>query len=315
MNVRRKLLACIVLIAATLAHADDYPRGLVREQLALAARPVEIDLSRLRAGELTMVEYVGRPVLVYRRTAAERANLTKAIGAQLADPDGDNMRASIEAAYASSASLVWARLLLVDQPRLEKTAGRSLSEDVLVVAGWNPATGCRIRLNSVRERAKNAAVFGDSCSKAGFDAAGRRLREQSKTPQPAYNLYVPPHRMEDDKVVVGLAAGTEPPELGFSHANLYRGSDPTHDLIIAARYDDARMVEIALTKGADVNAFGKEDGSPIDAAIIGSRIETVKLLLKRGAQPTGRSMRAAEFIGRREVWEMLEAMARKEGSR
>ena len=315
MSARRKLLACLVLLAATLARADDYPQGLVREQLALAVRPVDVDLTRLRAGELAEVEYVGRPVLVYRRTAAERAYLTKATGVELADPDGDNMRASIEAAYASSASLVWARLLLVDQPRLEKNAGRSLSDDVLVIAGWNPATGCRIRLNSARERAKSAAVFGDSCGKAGFDAAGRRLREQGKTPATAYNLFIPPHRLEGDKVVVGLAPGTEPPELGLSHANLYRGSDPTHDLIIAARYDDARMVEIALAKGADVNAFGKEDGSPIDAAIIGSRIETVKLLLRRGARPTGRSMRAAEFIGRREVWEMLEAMARREGSR
>jgi ubiquinol-cytochrome c reductase iron-sulfur subunit len=300
------------------AVADDYPAGLMREQLDQAARGVEADLSPLKAGELLAVEYVGRPVFVYRRTKADLAYLKKsaASSTKLADPSGDNMQASIKAAYASSASLVWARLLLVDQPALEKTRGRSLTDEFLVIAGWSPVSGCRLTLNPAAQRSKSHAAFADSCGKGQFDAAGRSFRENTKAPAAAYNLYIPPHRFTaKDRLVIGLAAGTEPPPLEFSPASLYHGTDPTHDLIIAARYDDARMVDVALAKGADINGFRPEDGSPIDAAIIGSRIETVKMLLQRGAHPTGRSMRAAEFIGRREVWEMLEALARKEGSR
>jgi len=309
----RSLLAALVL-CASLAQADDYPQGLVREQLELAARGKEIDLAKLKPGESASVEYVGRPVLVYRRTAADLAYLTKNDEAAVADPAGENLQKSIEAAYASSASLVWARLLLVDQPPLEKTAGRSKREEVLVVGGWNPETGCRVKLDGAR-KARKVATFADECGKGTFDVAGRRLLDQGKAPERAYNLYIPPHRFEGERLVIGLASGAQPPQLEFSHASLYRGADPTYDLIIAARYDDARMVESALAKGADVNAFSKEDGSPIDAAIIGSRIETVKLLIARGARPTGRSMRAAEFVGRREVWELLEAMARKKGTR
>jgi ubiquinol-cytochrome c reductase iron-sulfur subunit len=301
------------------AHADDYPQGLVREQMELAARGPEADLGALKPGELLALEYVGRPVFVYRRTATQRAYLKKPLGAALADPQGSGMEASIDAAYASSASLVWARLLLVDQPALEKTPGRSREDEYLVIGGWSPHTGCKLALVAQSERAA-PAVFTDSCGKGGeFDAAGRALKSKAKSESPAraaYNLYIPPHRfITTDRVAIGLAPGTQPPALEFSRANLYRGSDPTHDLIIAARYDDARMVDIALAKGADINAFRSEDGSPIDAAIIGSRIETVKMLLERGARPTGRSMRAAEFIGRKEVWELLEAMARKERSR
>ena len=314
MGLLRKLLVCIGAAAATLAQADDYPQGLVREQLELAARGKEVDLARLKPGESASVEYVGRPVLVYRRTAADRAYLTKNNKASVADPAAENLRKSIEAAYASSASLVWARLLLVDQPPLEKTAGRSKREEILVVAGWNPETGCRVKLEAAH-KAKKVATFADECGKGTFDVAGRRRLDKGKAPERAFNLYIPPHRFEGERLVIGLAPGAQPPELEFSHASLYRGADPTHDLIIAARYDDAAMVESVLGKGADVNAFSKEDGSPIDAAIIGSRIETVKLLLQRGAQPTGRSMRAAEFVGRREVWELLEAMARKKGTR
>jgi ubiquinol-cytochrome c reductase iron-sulfur subunit len=317
MAIPRLLVTCILLGTLATAVADDYPAGLMREQLDQAARGVERDLSGLKAGELLAVEYVGRPVFVYRRTKADLAYLKKsANSAKLVDPSGDKLEASIQAAYASSASLVWARLLLVDQPALEKTRGRSLTDEFLVVAGWSPVSGCRLKLNPAAQRSKSNATFADSCGKGEFDAAGRSLREESKSQAAAYNLYVPPHRFTDkNKIVVGLAPGTVPPELQFSPTSLYQGADPTHDLIIAARYDDARMVDIALAKGADINGFRPEDGSPIDAAIIGSRIETVKMLLQRGARPTGRSMRAAEFIGRKEVWEILEALARKEGSR
>jgi len=317
MTRRATLLAAFALaLLAPAAHADDYPQGLIREQLDLAARSVETDLGKLKPGELLEVEYVGRPVLVYRRTSAERSYLKKPADPSLADPSGESMQASIEASFASSASLVWTRLLLVDQPALETTATRSKEDEFLVVGDWSPATGCRLRLNPAGKRPLKLATFSDSCSKSVFDAAGRSLKRDGMPTTARYNLYIPPHRFAaHDKLVIGLEAGSTAPELKFSHTRLYREDDATYNLIIAARYDDAAMVDSALSKGANVNAFRREDGSPIDAAIIGSRLETIKLLLQRGAQPTGRSMRAAEFVGRREVWEMLEAMARKEGKR
>ena len=315
----KHLLAALSLATALPpAWADDYPAGLIREQIEQASRRLEVDLSGLKSGELQTVEYVGRPVHIYRRTKADRDYVVRRSHSEVADPSGANLPASVLAAYGSSASQVWARLLLVDQAALEKRRSRSYLDEVLVVAGWAPRSGCRLDFQPPARRARKNVVFIDSCKGDAFDAAGRAIRASSKAAAQAtlYNLYIPPYRIEPgNKLAIGLAAGATLPELGVSHASLYRDTDPVHNLIIAARYDDAAMVEGALQKGADVNSFRSEEGSPLDAAIIGSRIETVKLLIERGARPTGRSMRAAEFIGRKEVWELLEDMARSKGSR
>ena len=318
MMLRAILLAssAVALLGPGLARADDFPGGLIRERMELASRGVEVDVGKLKPGELSEVEYVGRPVLVYRRTNAERAYLKKPADASLADPSGQNISASIEAAYESAPAIVWTRLLLVDQPALEASPTRSKLEEYLVIAGWSPASGCRLKLNPPGKRPLRLATFSDSCSRAAFDAAGRSLQRDDMPTAARYNLYIPPHRFTaPDRLVIGLEPGSEAPELKFSHARQYRDDDATYNLIIAARYDDAKMVDAALEKGANVNGFRRDEGSPLDAAIIGSRMDTVKLLIQRGAQPTGRSMRAAEFIGRREVWELLEAMARKQGNR
>jgi Rieske Fe-S protein len=321
MAAARFLLCCLVLCcgAMPVARADDFPRGLIREQFEQASRPVEVDLGQLRPGEIKSVEYVGRPVFVYRRTKADRANLSKWPNGELADPAGANMTASVQAAYASSASLVWARLLLVDQPALEKRRLRSYRSEYLVAAGWSPQSGCRLEAGSAGGRVRENAVFTDSCLGTSFDAAGRALRNRSKTAaakDAPYNLYLPPHHFDSrNRLVIGLRPNARVPELGFAPASLYRDSDPTHNLIIAARYNDPAVVESALAQGADINAFRPGEGSPLDAAIIGSPLETVKMLIARGARPTSRSIRSAEFVGRKEVWELLEDMALKERSR
>lgn len=317
MNAARILLlsllpACIVVPAS---RADDFPEKFIQEQLDQAARPIDADLRILRPGEIRSIEYVGRPIFVYRRTEADRAYLAKAKGAEVADPSGANRKASLQAAYGSSASLVWARLLLADQPTLEKRRTRSYREDYLVVAGWSPHSGCALRFEEPSRRARENVVFTDSCLSAAFDPAGRVLKGAlggiAAGQQAAFNLYIPPHYFKSsNKLAIGLRPKRKLPHLGFSYRSLYRERDPTHNLVIAARYNDTRMVESTLAGGADVNAFQAADGSPIDAAIIGSSIETVKLLLERGARPTSRSRRAAEFVGRAEVIDLLEKNAR-----
>ena len=321
MSAARFLSAGFLVFFAVVAdaRADDYPQGLIREQLEQATRRIELDLTRLQPGDLETREYVGRPVYVYRRTKAERAPLAKG-GQGVADPRGANMPGSLRAAYGSSASLVWARLLLVDQPTLEKRRTRSYRDEYLVVGGWSPRSGCRLDFHPAQRRQHRNVVFTDSCLGGSFDASGRALlqtsRDAAAQPAGAFNLYIPPHRFEArDRLVIGVAEGARVPELGFSHARLYRANDPTHNLIVAARYGDAAMIETALADSADVNSFRQAEGSPLDAAIIGSSVDTVKLLIEHGARPTARSIRSAEFVGRKEVWELLERMAVGEKTR
>jgi ubiquinol-cytochrome c reductase iron-sulfur subunit len=315
-----KLLLSLLLVCLTgaAARADDYPRGLVREQIEQAGRGLELDLAALKPGEVRSLEYVGRPVYVYRRTKADLEYLKKT-NAALTDPSGSHMKEALAAAYQSSASEVWARLLFVDQPALEKRRSRSRLQDYLVVAAWGPQSGCR--LDIVRDsRRDDGVLFADACLGAWFDSAGRVFKGEvgnpaaKLTPAP-YNLYIPPHRIAGKKLVVGIRHDAALPELGRLQERLYREADPTHNLIIAARYNDAAMVETALGKGAEINAFRPEDGSPLDAAILGSPIETVRLLIERGARPTPRSRRSAEFVGRAEVIELLDKMASPSRSR
>src|SRR5437868_12304404 len=133
---RARLLAYLAVslaascFAVAAVHADDYPQGLVREQLEQAGRSLELELGALKPGEVRSLEYVGRPVYVYRRTKADREYLKKANPA-LADSSGAHLRDALAAAYQSSASEVWARLLLVDQPGLEKRRSRSRAPDYL----------------------------------------------------------------------------------------------------------------------------------------------------------------------------------------
>lgn len=307
--LRLAAVACLFL-GGLAARADDYPAGLIRHQLAQASRNPEVGLADMRPGELRSVEYVGRPVYVYRRSKVDYSDLARATAATRADAAGARLQASVRAAYASSASLVWARLLLVDQPTLEKRRVRSYRDEYLVVAGWSPRTGCRLEFHAPVLRSRKSVVFSDSCGGGEFDAAGRALRGHKQAPA-EFNLYIPPHRfIAPDKLAVGLAPGMPLPELDSSYAPLYRDGDETRNLIIAARYGDRSRVDVALEHGADVNGFRMEDGSPLDAAIIGSSIDTVRLLIARGARPTNRSMRAAEFVGRNDVWDLLESMER-----
>ncbi|HYL88937.1 MAG TPA: hypothetical protein VEU32_09235 [Burkholderiales bacterium] len=315
MKIVLRLAALALVFGAIGARADNYPAGLIAEQLEQAGRAIDVDLTRMQPGDLESVEYVGRPVYVYRRTPSDRRALTGGTPAALVDAHSAGFHESVHAAYGSSASLVWARLLLVDQPALEKRRLRSYRDEYLVVGGWSPRSGCKLQFHPPTARARNDMVFTDSCRGTGFDAAGHALRGTG-TGAPEFNLYLPPHRfIGARKLAIGLAQGKPPPPLDFSPAALYREDDETHNLIIAARYDDRARVDAALARGADVNAFRDDDGSPLDAAILGSPIETVKLLIERGARPTGRSMRAALFVGREEVWQLLEGLEAKEGSR
>jgi Rieske Fe-S protein len=301
------LLACFS--AAT--QADDFPRGLIRKQVEQASQKIVVSLAELAPGQFRSVEYVGRPVYVYRRTPADLAHLAdKSDDDLLADPESANADESVRAAYASSASQVWARLLLVDQLSLEKRRSRSLEQEILVVAGWSPHSGCALNLLPPMRRPREWAVFGDTCLDASFDSAGRILKGElggiAGKRGTAFNLYIPPHYFKSpDKLVIGLAPRKRLPKLAFSHAALYEDKNPAHNLIIAARYNDRRMVGEALAAGANVNAYRPEEGSALDAAIIGSSIDVVKLLLARGAQPTPKSRKAADFVGRPEVIQLL----------
>ncbi len=301
--------ATALCVLAPYAHADAFPDDYVSRGLAAASKGVTVDVAQLSEGAMLSVQYVGRPVYVYRRTPSDVAWLQRKANSELQDPRNRGFRESVRREFGSTSSTVWARLLLAAESTAAYTPLRSRDKVFLVIAGWGPSSGCALALVPPADRAGTGVVFRDPCTGATFDAAGRVF---SRTPStdaslspPILNIAVPPYQLDGHHVVLGPATGQALPALTFSMAELCGRGSPTQSLICAARYNDIESVREALRAGADVNYFRPGEGSPIDAAIIGSSIEVINLLLEHGATPTPNSEGAAHFVQRDDVLTLL----------
>lgn len=203
---------CLILMSflwSSILYADDYPTNYIDQQLADAQKAISINLDTIEPGQIVNVSYVGRPVWIYRRTAKDIEYLSSDYTSLLADPRSNNLNPSLEASYSSSASYVWARLLLVDQPKIEQFLYRSRNNEYFVMGGWSPQTGCKLNLASSEQRESEGVAFYDPCHGAIFNAAGRmykrQLTKRSSAFSSEYNLYIPPHRFEDNEnIVIGI---------------------------------------------------------------------------------------------------------------
>ena len=150
---------------------------------ALAAgAPVEVDVSKIEAGQQITVEWRGKPVWVLRRTPEMLAQLEKN-APLLADPQSQAAK----------------------QPEYVKGASRSIKPEILVVIGVCTHLGCSPTLKKEVGAASDMGAdwpggYYCPCHNSRFDLAARVYKGQ---PAPT-NLEVPPHRfVSDAKIVVG----------------------------------------------------------------------------------------------------------------
>ena len=146
-----------------------------------AGAPVKFDFSKLEPGQMTVVEWRGKPVYVVNRTAAQLEALP-GLNAQLKDPESENA---------------------AQQPPYITGIDRSIKPDLLVVVGLCTHLGCApkyIPEVGVANLGGASWVGGFFCPCHGskFDMSGRVYEG---VPASA-NLLVPPYSFEDDKVVV-----------------------------------------------------------------------------------------------------------------
>lgn len=291
------------------ANAGTYPDSYIKAQLKEAKQPITVNISNIKPGSSIEVMYVGRPVTIYRRTQKEVKYL-ESPDLNLADANSANYLASIKANYGSTSSYIWSRLLIASGTKLENTKTRSLKKELFIFGGWSPHSGCFIDTVPNNMRKSPGAVFYDSCSGAAFDSAGRALEGKLKGPHAGrmvtYNLYIPPHKnISTSKVEIGIATNAKLPLLPNEVKPKYKNLQPTQQLLNAAKYNDLSTVKKALKSGANVNYFKAGEGSPIDAAIIGSSMEVINLLIEHGAKETRNSRNAANFMKRTEVIKAL----------
>lgn len=145
------------------------------------ADPIEIDLTRLRPGELSAYLYRGQTMLVLRRTEDMLAKLASAAD-RLLDTDS-----------------------LAD-PAYVQGPHRSINPEYLVVEGVCTHLGC---VPQKKDEEEGRAAMGNSwsggficpCHRSGFDYAGRVVQG----PAPS-NLRIPPHRfVSPTTLVIGEA--------------------------------------------------------------------------------------------------------------
>lgn len=146
-----------------------------------AGAPVKFDVSKLEPGQMTTVEWRGKPVYIVRRTADAIAELGSLDGS-LKDPNSE----------------------ISEQPAYIEGNARAINEEYMVLVGLCTHLGCapkyRPELDSVPTSDGSAWVGGFFCPCHGsmFDLSGRVYKG---VPASA-NLVVPPYSYESDTVLI-----------------------------------------------------------------------------------------------------------------
>lgn len=180
---RRWLMATAGLGGAlTLTALTPFVSSLLPSERAKAAgAPVEVEIDKLAAGDMMIVEWRGKPVWILHRTPEMLAALKKA-EPFLADPASEERQ----------------------QPDYATNAFRSRKPELLVAIGICTHLGCS---PSKAFDAGDAALGADwpggflcPCHGSTFDFAGRVFKNK---PAPT-NLEIPPHRyLSDSRLIIG----------------------------------------------------------------------------------------------------------------
>jgi ubiquinol-cytochrome c reductase iron-sulfur subunit len=158
---------------------------LPSERARAAGAPVEVDISKLSAGQMMVVEWRGNPVWIVNRTQ-EMLDSLKQTDPLVSDPKSDKPM----------------------QPEYCKNATRSIKPEYMVVVGICTHLGCS---PTDKFKAGNTAESGVEdnwhggflcpCHGSTFDLAGRVFKSK---PAPD-NLVVPPHKyLSDSTIVIGV---------------------------------------------------------------------------------------------------------------
>jgi ubiquinol-cytochrome c reductase iron-sulfur subunit len=149
-----------------------------------AGAPVEVDISKMEAGQLIRVAWRGKPVWILNRTP-EVLETLKTLDNELRDP-------------LSQESL---------QPESSKNPGRSIKPEIFIAVGLCTHLGCsptfrpEIGPHDLGDKWKGG--FFCPCHGSWFDLAGRVYRG---VPAPT-NLEIPPYRyITDTQLIIGESA-------------------------------------------------------------------------------------------------------------
>jgi ubiquinol-cytochrome c reductase iron-sulfur subunit len=180
---RRFLTAAATVVggAGTVAGAVPFIATMApSEKTKAIGAPVEVDIGKLKPGELVIEKWQGRPVWILRRTQ-EMLDDISAQADVVSDPESD----------ASA------------QPDYAKNEFRSRENEFLVVIGACTHLGCSpkfIHKGMDDSPSSEKGGFACPCHGSRFDLAGRVLKSM---PAPT-NLVVPPYKfLSPSRLLIG----------------------------------------------------------------------------------------------------------------
>lgn len=184
-NSKRRFLVAATSAAGAVAAAGVATPFVLSfmpsERAKAAGAPVEVDISKLEAGQKINVEWRGKPVWVVNRTKEQLDNLKK-LDDKLADPKSE----------------------AAQQPDYAKNETRSRKPAILIATGICTHLGCspthRPDIGPADLGADWLGGFFCPCHGSKFDLAGRVYKG---VPAPT-NLEIPPHKyLSDTRVLIG----------------------------------------------------------------------------------------------------------------
>ncbi len=186
---RRFLVAATSVVGAvgTAAMATPFVMSLTPSARALAAgAPVEVNISKIKAGQLIRVIWRGKPVWVVNRTPEMVARLPS-VDSKLKDPDSE-----VES----------------QQPAYAQNVHRAIKEQYLVLIGICTHLGCSPTYRPELAPADLGADWSGGwycpCHGSRFDMAGRVIKGSPA----GTNLEVPPYYYKNDTtILVGESKG------------------------------------------------------------------------------------------------------------
>jgi ubiquinol-cytochrome c reductase iron-sulfur subunit len=170
-------------IAGAAAAVPFIASMLPSERAKAAGAPVEADIGNLAPGEMTRVEWRGKPVWIVRRTKEMLESVVQSEG-RVADPRSERNKELT--------------------PEYARNALRSIKPEYLVVVGICSHLGCspvdKFKAQPEAFEADWKGGFYCPCHGSLFDLAGRVYKNK---PAPD-NLEVPPHTyLSDTKLLIG----------------------------------------------------------------------------------------------------------------
>ena len=184
---RRRFLTTVtagVGLAGTAVAVVPFVSSMTPSARARAAgAPVEVDISKLQAGQMLTVEWRGKPVWILNRTQ-EMLDGLATLNEQVSDPDSNEPQ----------------------QPQYATNSHRSIRPEILVVVGICTHLGCaptkKFELGAASGVSDDwLGGFFCPCHGSTFDLAGRVYRNK---PAPT-NLVVPPYSyLSDTRIMVGV---------------------------------------------------------------------------------------------------------------